>query len=227
MLPDSARMFRVVFLLFALLAATPVWPGAWLREKDSAFTAASVTAFKDPDGLYDYKSALYAEWGYKPNLTIGLDFEENRDLFGHALLFARVPVADFGNWGRFAAELGAGAHHRHRKAWALYKVGLSYGKGFRTGWGNGWLSVDAALEYRTHEAVYRKLDLTAGLSADRLLNPLLQIETAYTPDQPLFWRVRPSVMIRTRDSKATWVLGLERNYARKDTGIKIAIWNEF
>lgn len=220
-------MKGVILHIALLLIATPAWSGAWLREKDSAFVAAAVTAFKDPDGRYDYKSSLYAEWGYRPNLTIGFDFEEHRDVYGHALLFARAPVADFGKWGRFTAEFGAGAHHRHKRAWALYKMTLSYGKGFETRWGNGWIAVDTALEYRTHDAMFRKLDFTAGLSSQRLLNPLLQIETSYTPDKSLFWRARPSVMIRRPNSPTTWVLGLERNDARSDTGIKFAIWNEF
>ncbi|WP_170762442.1 hypothetical protein [Ruegeria lacuscaerulensis] len=220
-------MYRVFLLLTLLLAAAPAQSGAWLREKDAAFTAASVTAFKDSDGSYDYKSSLYAEWGLRSNLTVGFDFEENRDFYGHALLFARVPIADFDRRGRFAAELGAGAHHRHARAWALYKVTLSYGKGFQTGWGNGWLVIDAALENRTHDAVFRKLDVTAGLSAQRLVNPLIQIETAHTSNKSLFWRVRPSVMIKTRKSQTAWVLGLERTGARSDTGLIIAIWNEF
>ncbi|WP_058282077.1 hypothetical protein [Ruegeria denitrificans] len=220
-------MFRVLVFLSLLLSAAPAWPGAWLREQGTAFTAASITAFKDPDGSYDYNTALYAEYGYRPNLTIGLDFDESRDYYGHALLFARIPVADFDKWGRFAVEFGAGAHHRQLQAWAMYKLTLSYGKGFQTSWGNGWIALDTALEYRTHDAVFRKLDFTAGLSSDRLLNPLVQIETAYAPDRSLHWRARPSVMIRARDSKTTWVVGLERKDARSDTGLKIALWNEF
>ena len=73
-------MKRVILHIALLLIATPACSGAWLREKDSAFVAAAVTAFKDSDGRYDYKSSLYAEWGYRPNLTIGFDFEEHRDV---------------------------------------------------------------------------------------------------------------------------------------------------
>ena len=226
MLADAARMYRTLLFLTLLLAPAPAWSGAWLLEKDDAFTAASVTAFKENEGGYDYKTSFYAEWGYRPNLTVGIDFEESRDYFGHAFVFARVPVADFDQWGRFAAELGAGVHHQQLRAWAMYKVTLSYGKGFQTGWGNGWLAIDTAIENRTHDAIFRKLDITAGLSAQRLVNPLLQIETAYTSGKSLFWRVRPSVMIRTRKSQATWVLGLERNDARSDTGLKFAIWKK-
>lgn len=220
-------MHRVLTILFLLLMASPAWPGAWLRDKGTVFVAASLTAFKEQDDGYDYKTSLYAEWGLRENITLGLDVEEHRDLYGHATVFARLPVADFKSAGRFAAEIAIGAHHRQMRVWALYKATLSYGKGFQTEWGNGWVAVDAALEYRTHEALYRKLDITAGLSSARLMNPLLQIETAYRTGQPLHWRIRPSVMIRAKDSPTTWILGFERNDARENTGIKLAIWNTF
>jgi hypothetical protein len=227
MLTDAARMRRVSILLILLLAASPAWSGAWLRDKGAAFVSTAVTAFKEPDYGYDYKGSFYAEYGLREKLTLGLDVEEHRDIYGHALVFARLPVAEFEKAGRFAAEIAIGAHHRQMRAWALYKATLSYGKGFQTGWGNGWIAIDAALEFRTHDAVYRKLDLTAGLSSPRLVNPLLQIETAYQNGQPLHWRIKPSIMIRTKDSPTTWVLGLERNDARKNTGIRLAIWNTF
>ncbi|MCG7520085.1 hypothetical protein [Ruegeria sp. Ofav3-42] len=220
-------MCRALSILLLLLMASPAWPGAWLRDKGTAFVAASLTAFKEQDNGYDYKTSLYGEWGFRENITLGLDIEEHRDLYGHATVFARLPVADFESAGRFAAEFAVGAHHRQTRAWALYKATLSYGKGFQTGWGNGWIAVDAALEYRTHEALYRKLDITAGLSSARLVNPFLQIETAYRNGHPLHWRVRPSVMIRAKDSPTTWVFGIERNDARTNTGIKLAIWNTF
>ncbi|WP_254453080.1 hypothetical protein [Ruegeria atlantica] len=227
MLADATLMRRVSIIFILLLAASPAWSGAWLRDKGTAFVSTAVTAFKEPDYGYDYKGSFYAEYGLREKLTLGLDVEEHRDLFGHALVFARLPVANFDNAGRLAAEIAIGAHHRQMRTWAVYKATLSYGQGFQTGWGNGWFAIDAALEFRTHDAVYRKLDLTAGMSSPRLVSPLLQIETAYQSDRPLHWRIRPSVMIRTPNSPTTWVLGLERNDARKNTGIRLAIWNTF
>ena len=216
-------MQLLVYLCLIMLTASSALAGAWLREEGSAFTAAAITVFKEPDYGYDYTTSFYAEWGARKNLTVGLDFEEGADYFGHATVFARVPVADLGAKGRFAAEFGIGAHHQYHRAWALYKTTLSYGKGFQ----NGWVAVDAALEYRTHDALYRKLDLTAGLSSDRLINPLLQVETAYRTGDPLYWRVRPSIMIKRKDRPTTWVLGVERNDARSDAGIKLSIWADF
>ncbi len=216
----------LIYLLLALLS-TPAFAGAWLREKGSSFTALSVTAFKEEDGIYKYKSALYAEWGLRPKLTIGLDVEEHQDLYGHAMVFARIPVADFGQAGRFAAEFGIGAHHRQYGAWAMYKATLSYGKGIQTGIGGGWINVEATVEDRTHEALIHKLDFTAGLSSGRRIDPLLQIETSYISDRPWYWRVRPSLMYRPKTGKLTWVLGAERNSNDKNIGIKFALWRNY
>ncbi|WP_074737112.1 hypothetical protein [Ruegeria halocynthiae] len=219
-----ARQVLIFVLVFTL--GTPAWPGAWLREKDSSFTAISVTVFKEED-VYKYKSSLYAEWGLRPKLTIGLDAEEHQDLYGHALIFARVPVTDFGSAGRLAAEFGIGAHHRQYSTWAMYKATLSYGKGIQTGLGAGWLAVDTAIEHRSHEATIHKLDFTAGLSSGRRLDPLLQIETSYVPDRPWYWSARPSVMYRPKTGNLTWILGAERNSARDEIGFKFALWRSY
>lgn len=227
MLADAARMRRLALTLLLCLLSGPVWPGAWLREKDTAFTAASVTAFQEADGTFKYKSSIYSEWGFRQRLTLGLDAEEHQDLYGHALIFARFPLADFGSSGRFAAEIGAGAHHRGLDAWALYKATLSYGKGIQTGWGGGWIAVDTALEYRTHDALIRKLDFTAGLSSGRRIDPLIQIETSYTSGRPFYWSARPSLMYRPKSGKITWVLGVERNAVQENTGIKFALWSTY
>lgn len=222
---DAAPMARLAFISALLLALCgPAFAGAWLRDQGSVFTAAAVTAFPDQGGAYRYKASLYSEWGFRPNLTIGLDAEEHQDLYGHALIFARIPVADFGSAGRLAAEFGAGAHHRQRRTWALYKATLSYGKGIRTGLGAGWIALDTALEYRTHDALIRKLDFTAGLSSGRRLDPLLQVETSYVPGRPWYWSARPALIYRPKTGRTSWIFGAERNSARDNTGFKLALW---
>ncbi|WP_120981253.1 hypothetical protein [Ruegeria conchae] len=217
-------MHRLLVSVLLIWLAAPASAGAWLREKGSSFTAISVTAFQDDGDTHRYKSALYSEWGLRPKLTIGLDAEEHQDLYGHALVFARIPVADFGQAGRFSIEFGLGAHHRQYDAWAMYKTTLSYGKGIQIGLGGGWINIDAVHENRTHEALIRKLDFTAGLSSGRRIDPLLQIETSYISDRPWYWRVRPSLMFRPKKGNLTWILGAERNSADDNIGIKFALW---
>jgi len=220
-------MIRFVLLVWFAVTAMPAWSGAWLRDKGTVFTSASVSIFKDPDHGSRLKSSLYAEWGARPNLTLGFDAEEHQDIYGHALVFARVPLANLGHRGLFAADLAVGLHHRQDRAWILYKGTLSYGKDFQSTWGAGWIAIDAALEYRSHDALLRKLDLTAGMSADRLLNPLLQIETAYAKDHRFYWTVRPSLMIRAKGRKTRWIIGIERNETNSGIGGRFGLWSEF
>jgi len=219
-------MLRLFAILVFAIPAHPVHAGAWLREKDSVFAALSVTSFPGDFGDFKSKGSFYAEWGARPSLTIGLDAEEHQDLYGHALVFGRMQIANLGNAGRFAGEFGLGVHHQQRQSWALYKLGLSYGKGLETRIGNGWLAVDTALEYRSHQALLSKLDVTVGLSSNRRLDPLLQIETTYVSGQSLYWSARPSIMFRPREA-GTWVVGIERNSYQSRTGLKFALWHEF
>lgn len=228
MLVDSARMGRLLFFLLTILSIpAPAEAGAWMRRPDSSFSALSVTGYRVPDGSAQFKYALYTEWGLREKLTVGLDAEEHQLGYGHALIFARLPVADMGRAGRLATEFGVGAHHQQLQAWAMYKVTLSWGKGFQTGYGDGWLAVDAALELRTHKALIRKFDLTAGFSSHRRIDPMLQIETSYVPGRPLHWSARPSILIRPKAGPNTWVFGVERTAARSSTGVRFSLWREF
>lgn len=221
-------MGRLIFILIAsILASDPAMAGAWLREKDTAFTAFAVTGFSEAGDSVQFKTSLYAEWGMRPDLTIGLDAEEHQDLYGHALLFARLPIAEFAGGGRVSAELGVGTHHHDSRAWAMYKATLSWGKSFQTKHATGWMAIDAALEYRTHDALIRKLDFTTGFWSVRRVSPLLQVETSFAPAREFYWSVRPSAMFRPGDGLNTWILGLERNAAQSRPGLKFALWREF
>ncbi|TMV10122.1 hypothetical protein FGK63_03415 [Ruegeria sediminis] len=217
----------VISILLALALAKPALAGAWLREKGSAFTALSVTAHRTGEGTYYHKSSVYAEWGMAPWLTLGLDANERQDFNGHALVFARLPVADLGAAGRLAAEFGLGTRHRQMDWRTTYKATLSWGKGFAAGRGEGWIALDAAVEFPSAEDRIRKLDLTAGLSSGRRFDPLLQIETSRIRGRATYWSATPSLMIRSRGVRAVWLLGVEHNSAFPRPGLKLALWREF
>lgn len=216
-----------LFISFLAVTAAPANSGAWLQEKGSVFFALSATRFPDAEDDTKRSASLFAEWGATPTLTLGLDIDEHEDLYGHALVFARFPIADLGKRGRFAAEFGIGAHHRNIRTWALYKVTLSYGKGFQNSWGTGWVNMDAALEYRTHDDLFRKFDITAGFFSQFWVNPLLQVETTYRPDEPVYWKARPSVMFRRPGGKTTWIVGVEHASRTSKNGVRFAVWRDF
>ena len=217
----------LAILLLSLCAAQPASAGAWLREKGTGFLSLTGTVY-NPSDSYDFKSAVYGEWGVTPKLTIGLDLNDRPGLTGHALVFARVPVSKVGKNGRFAFEFGGGGHHYQERWHPMYKIGLSYGRSLNTKWGYGWLAIDLAMEHRlrTSDPFY-KLDATVGLSADRLINPMLQIETAYFSNSEFQWSVTPSILIRGKNN-TRWQFGIERRSGYpKGYGLKIALWREF
>lgn len=222
----------LAMLILCLLASTAAQAGAWLREEGKGFISASATVHKSNDPLsetgIDYKSSVYAELGITPSLTMGFDLNERPGLAGHALLFSRFPLVDLGEAGRLAGEIGVGGHHGPDRWHPMYKFTLSYGFEFDSRWGSGWLALDGAIEDRTGAGrPFYKLDLTTGLSEQRMFNPLLQIETTHIQGAPVIWTVTPSVIIQTGEQNR-WVVGLEnRSNYPKGIGLKIALWRDF
>ncbi|SDC46890.1 hypothetical protein [Ruegeria marina] len=221
-------MGRVLLALWiCLFAAGQALAGAWLRDHGTGFTAVSTTLYRF-DGYFDYKSAVYGEWGADERWTLGLDINEQPGLAGHVLLFVRYPLADMGRRGHLAAEAGLGGHHWLGDWGRMTKITLSYGKGLDTRWGHGWVAADTAWERRFGTAAdIFKLDLTAGLSTPRRIDPMLQLETAYVAGLPLFWTLTPSLLIDAGKG-GTWVVGLERKSDLPGTiGLKLGFWRNF
>ncbi|MCL6282964.1 hypothetical protein M3P21_05400 [Ruegeria sp. 2012CJ41-6] len=217
----------LLILLMVLGGATPGVAGAWLQEKGGGFLSATTTGYR-PGEVVEYRSAIYAEYGLLNRLTLGLDINDRAANSGHAFAFARLPLSP-PNWrNRFAIELGTGAHHTLGQTAAMHKITLSYGRNVVTGLGPGWIAADAALEYRTGiDQQISKFDLTLGMSADRFVNPLLQIETAHVRDDVLYWTVTPALLLRGKKGMR-WLIGVERRSAHPDGfGLKFGFWRDF
>ncbi|GGH36034.1 hypothetical protein SAMN05444007_108205 [Cribrihabitans marinus] len=221
-------MVRILFILLICLAAPhSARAGAWLREAGAGFLSVSGTGYH-ADPVWEYRSSLFAEWGLHRNMTLGLDADEYQLTSGHALLFARFPLYRGDGGGRAALEFGVGTHHWWDQWSPMYRGSVSYGKGFGGWLGAGWFAADLSLERRDGtDADLVKLDLTAGMSEGRRLNPMLQVETARPSGKEILWSVTPSVIVTLRDDLRL-VLGAERRSAFPDSyGIKLSLWREF
>lgn len=201
--------------------------GAWLREKGGGFLSFSTTGYFTDSGARQQNS-VYLEYGLIENLTIGIDGHQNPYGYGHALAFIRLPIYHTPRQGRFSTELSLGAHHDLGRTSRMWKATLSYGYGYESRWGSGWLAIDAALEVRTSDnRRRRKLDITAGMNADRLLNPMLNIETARDRSGRQYWAITPAIIIRGK-AGTRWITGIEKRSAYPDAyGLKIAMWRDF
>lgn len=211
--------------------ATPAFAGAWLRDSGAGFLSTGL-AIRDSSRVLRPEYSFYGEFGLSPRLTLGLDLNESQGPSGghsgHALLFARFPIARGWHNTKVAIELGLGGSHYLGKWNGMIKSTLSVGRGFSSRWGEGWINVDTALELRRPASTPAfKLDATLGLSNGMRFRPMLQIESTYITGKPLIWAVIPSVMIDTRNNQ-TWVVGIERKTSGHSTvGIRFGVWRKF
>ncbi len=223
-------------LLICVNYASLADAGAWLREPGHAFSSVSST-FRKTDGAVTIETSIYADYGVAPRLTLGVDYNQRPGLAGHFLIFARLPLGRTDGRTRIALELGAGGHHRLGQWNGMLKSTLSLGHGFSNRWGDGWLAVDAGVEWRSGnpDPVF-KLDSTLGLSSLNLsslnrysgrFRPILQIETAHIRGNPMIWALTPGVII-DGPFDISWLAGIEyKSSLETSVGLKLGLWRQF
>lgn len=220
------RMILTALVVW-LSGASLVAAGAWLRDKDSLFMAATSTLRMSGEELLN-ETAVYAEYGLFPRATIGFDYNHLIGYSGHALAFLRLPVGPPDRELKMAIETAAGGHHWQGEWNPMLKATFSLGRGLKTRWGHGWLSLDAAVERRfgTPNPLF-KLDATLGLPNFGRVGPMLQIETAKASGLPLFWTLTPSVRYDMK-KLGTLVIGFESKHGPINTnGVKFGLWKQF
>lgn len=218
----------LMMVWFAICPARPAGAGAWMRDEGTGFlSTGAILRQGDPQAAREL--SLYGDYGLSPRLTLGVDVNQRPGVSGHALLFARLPLNAPEARSKFALETALGGHHWMGDWSPMYRVTFSAGRGFTTRKGaHGWIALDASYERRLGDTdpAY-KLDGTIGLSGPARLRPILQIETAFSPGQPVFWAVTPGLLIEGGHNR-TWHLGLERKSASRDTlGLKLGLWLQF
>lgn len=217
--------------ILCCVVITPAFAGAWMRDTGAGFLSYDTTVRKS-GGFLRPQYSLYGEFGISPYLTLGLDFNESQGSSGgqsgHALVFARFPVARSWQKTNVAVELGLGGNHYLGKWDGMIKSTLSVGRGFSSRWGNGWINVDAGLELRRPASRPAfKLDATIGLSEGMRFRPMLQFESTFIAGNPRTWSVIPSVLIDGQKEQ-TWVIGIERKTSGPSTlGIRFGLWRRF
>lgn len=214
-------------LLLWLITSQSVVAGAWVRDVKTGFLSVTTT-LRQSDGILQSENSLYAEYGLWPRLTVGVDMNEVPGLAGHAMVFARLPLGAPERRLKIAVELGLGGNQVGGQWDSMVKTMLSAGRGFTSGWGDGWFNVDIAAEVRRPGSTPAfKLDATIGLSSGRRIRPLLQFESSYMSGLALNWSIIPGVLI-TGKNDTTWQIGLERKTARRSgIGLRFGLWRNF
>ncbi|WP_240931875.1 hypothetical protein [Parasedimentitalea denitrificans] len=198
-----------------------------MRDPGSGFASASVT-FRRDGGDWSSELSYYGDYGITQSLTLGVDLNDADRLAGHTLIFARVSLNFLPPEHHLATEISLGGAH-YRNEWKpMHKLTLSYGRGFDSTWGPGWLAIDGAYEKRgTSSQPIVKLDATIGLNAEEHLRPMLQIETAKISGHQLFYSITPSLQVPLpRDSHL--LIGLQhRVTTQRSLGLKVGVWHRF
>lgn len=205
--------------------------GAWPRAAGSVFIALSVD---------QSRAQLYAEYGLKGDWTMGgeVSMPQGRRL-PDVSSFVQHPV-----WrGAGGAILSAGIAMEQRETqaaavWPILKgeaelairAGLFWGKGFQSGWGDGWATVDMQVERLISidwlgEGMTYKLDAGIGLKPTKRLLLMAQAQA---------WRRGRSQLLRLETS-AGWAMGKTHLVLSpsvgvigpKDPRLKLGLWVEF
>lgn len=232
-------MGRLLILCCCLLTGQAN-AGAWPREAGTGF--ASLSLWQAATGADSY-TALFAEYGLSPRLTVGLDAGRSVSGQTKTVAFLRAPFGQTLGW-LTAAEIGLG----EIAGQPVLRPGLSFGRSITTGRGSGWIAVDSLLEVDIEQrAVDIKADITLGFSPHAPDAPppdwtlMLQLQTGLVDVQdsllllqtegilpePGFLRLVPSVTYRLND-RMRLEIGLFRALrGDRETGVKFGVWTTF
>ncbi len=140
-------MVRAVLVLIATWAfgTTEARAGAWPRDEGEVFLSfgGAIALSGDPQRPVEYDPMIYAEYGWSPRLTLGLDaYSADTDTSGGIFAWARLPLGS-AEGDAWAVSAGIGATLKTDDgADAAARLGLHWGRGLET----GWLAVDAYLQ---------------------------------------------------------------------------------
>lgn len=230
---------RIPLICLLLLAcAGPALAGAWPRARATtflslaqAFTTGSRPLLAPGEEITSYTS-IFAEYGLTDDLTLGFDaaYGTGADTaLRTGIAFARLPFWRNAGPHHFAADFGIGYRDDGTDGQDLrLRPGLAWGRGFESGWGNGWLGVEASAEWLTpSDQTILKADFTSGLKPDENWMLILQLQTGRYPDSGALIRLAPSV-VRAMGDSSHLQIGLDATVLGDDSlGFKLATWFTF
>lgn len=210
-------------LLVGLSLAAPAAAGPWLRDPRVSFLSLQST----PRSNGEIEYGIFGERGIAPWLTLGVDLNDN-GTSGHALAFARFPILR-GDWVA-SVDVALGGHRYRSDSGAMARALFGLGRDIEVLGAPGWAAISVGPEWRQgNGGMAWKADAVVGFKADRLLNPILSVETYLAPNSDLYWSVIPGVLIRGKERGRTWQVGLEQKNgpSQSVTGIRIGYWIDF
>ena len=211
-----------------LFCTTAADAGAWLREKGSSFTSSTLSA----TWLGDTASTSYLEYGLRDDLTIGTDIATANSHLGvqtgYGMFFIRRPLGRNDAVHKWAYELGIGAAWIDQLVLPYVKTGLSWGRSIKLHETNGWIAVDASMNWEVSTGHHlAKLDATVGLNLTEATTGMLQLYIGNLDDNT-YASIAPSLVFHPRKTKFRIQIGAESQLGDLDnSALKIGIWRAF
>ncbi|WP_138468027.1 hypothetical protein [Poseidonocella sp. HB161398] len=251
-------ILRLASCLIALLWSEPAYSGAWPRGKGHGFLSVSHEetvrqddaeaalgmggALEEEPEIFSF-SSVYAEIGLTDRITLGLDAgQDHGPDTNQAILFASLNVTPAEWRHQIALEFGIGqreypadsfdaanlADLREAGTELVLRPGISWGTGFPTRFGNGWIAVDARLVMRqTHGDRIPKIDTTIGIAPGPRSLAYLQLQYSDYPDNPPNYRLVPTYVFRPFDWLALETAILWDAEGGDRMGLRAGLWLEF
>lgn len=224
-------VYPIFLLLSALIWSSAAFGGAWPREVGGVFLSFGTSFdvnYDVPGNESAQMHTLFAEYGLRPKLTLGLDAQLTDQGDYSAILFLRRPIIEKSQSHRFAFQGGVGIVEKAKKSDYLIQGGFAWGKGIETKFGSGWMSLDSSLEYHLDSAdVVTKADFTFGVKPSTRTKLMVQVQTGAYPGSDPYVRFAPSI---AREFGKGRHLVLEGNFGvlgESKAGMKLGTWLEF
>ncbi|MDX1785729.1 MAG: hypothetical protein R3210_06335 [Roseovarius sp.] len=216
-------MLRALILL--LLLPGQALAGPWLRDAGRGFLSYSVT-LEDAQayGAAGGYGTIYAEYGLRSNLTLGLDLGSDERGQYKAFAFAVLPLLSQSRDTKVTAEFGLGMIDDE----AVARPGIATGRSFELLDRFGWMSIETRAEIGIESGdVAVKTDLTLGYNPGPRSKWMVQLQHGRSLADPGYLRVVPSVVIETHPGRHIefGVTAGIRNAAA--FGIKFGVWRTF
>lgn len=211
--------------------------GAWPRGEGQSFISVSslfstgLESLQSPDSDFTFFGSVFAEYGLDADWTLGFagaygDGDDDEEVSG--IVFLRRTAFRLEGGHIFAGELGLGwLDESDDGATARIRPGFSWGRGFESAYGNGWMGLDTSVEWRVAEddLVY-KADFTLGLAPAERWLVFGQLQTAYFPDGEIV-KLSPNIAYEVWEGSQLQ-LGLSIGLAGDDgVGVRVAQWFSF
>lgn len=216
-------MWRLVICL--LLLPVGGLAGPWLREEGAGFLSYSATLENvERTGAATGYASVYAEYGVRPRLTLGMDLGADERGFSKAFGFAVLPLGPQDSAMKYTLELGLGMIEDE----AIFRPGLAIGRGYTLGRRHGWVSVESRAEIGIEDGgTAFSTDVTLGLNASARAKWMVQIQHGGPMADPDYLRVVPSVALQTKPGRHI-ELGVTAGIKNAAAvGIKLGVWREF